>query len=72
MRAADAIDLDFMGGTHDGEQDFVSRGGIGGQVVLQQEGAAGGAAAHDDAGDFGLHVVLQAAIAAALKKQAPL
>ena len=53
--AAHAVDLARVGRAHDGQQQAVARRRVGGQVVGEEIGALGGAAAHHHAGHGRLH-----------------
>jgi hypothetical protein len=50
MAAADAVDLPRLGVAHGREDQGVSCGGLGGQVLRMEEGGLRGAAAHPGAG----------------------
>ena len=49
--ATDAVDFQLVAGTHEVDQHLVARGGITGQVAGVEEGALGGAASHENAGN---------------------
>jgi hypothetical protein len=53
--AAHTVDLARIGRAHDGEQHTVALRGVGGQVGGEEERTARRAAAHEQAGDGGLH-----------------
>src|SRR5690606_25090761 len=55
MRTTEAVDLSPVRRAHDGEQHAIARRDVGGQVGLVEERAARRAAAHEQAGDGGLH-----------------
>ena len=55
MRAAEAVDLALVGRAHHRKQHPVARRDVGGQVGGVEERAARGAAAHEQAGNGGLH-----------------